>query len=429
MHRKMAVGLLAGLLLLAAFAAPAGAAGGARSSVTQAVVTDALQVGNVVPTWGQMIPKLVFDGSWYYATVLDGELYAYPWNGKVYKSPDGVNWSVAAEFSGNTTYQPPGLLLDHKRELHLLVGCYVDAAKPCFPGFTTDNAGAVDFHHVVFREKLADGSFDLTTHDDYSLLDTPNYYMGLAMDKTGRFLYAVYSVDTWDLHVAVFDTVSNTYVHRGLVGTPPASRAWLYAKVVPGNKPGEVHVLVGQYVLGSPNSAVYDQVLLLQSTDNGASWSAPHVVTSVENPDGYQRWVDRSDLAIDASGGVHLLYYRKSDADPQNTLFYQDGLNGSPVGLGIGDNHSQLWIAANGERFIFTTSGTALVVLRSADGVSWEREEHAVTGPRNIYWPTLVTRQTGSVTHQREMVMLVAGQGPQGPAFSHLLMLTYRHLP
>ncbi|MFC5650566.1 hypothetical protein ACFPYJ_15825 [Paenibacillus solisilvae] len=397
--------------------------------VTAATITDSLHIGNVVPTWGQQIPKLVYDGKWYYAASLDGEMYNYPWDGKIFKSPDGVNWSLAAQFNNQTTYQPPGLLLDYKGDLHMQVGCYGYADKPCFPGFQTNGTGAVSYHHVVFNNRLADGSFDFSTFADHSVMNSPFYYMGTAVDKTGRYIYTAYADDVWDLHLAVFDVKKNDYIVQKVIVTPPSNRAWLYPKVQPGNKPGEVSILTGQYVLGSPNSAVYDDVFYLNSTDFGQTWSSPQLVTHVDNPNGYERWVDATDLAIDAHGQIHMLYFEKSDGNPDNELWYKEGINGSPVGLGKLDNHAQLKIAPNGERFIFTSEGAGLAVYRSTDGVQWSKEYYPVDHVQSIFWPTLVEKSNGSKTKPHEVKMIVAGQVSGSNAFSHLLMLTYSWSP
>lgn len=42
------------------------------SSITSAPVSTTIGTTNVTPMWGPQIPKVVYDGQWYYTTTLDG---------------------------------------------------------------------------------------------------------------------------------------------------------------------------------------------------------------------------------------------------------------------------------------------------------------------------------------------------------------------
>src|SRR5690606_15871831 len=121
---------------------------------------------------------------------------------------------------------------------------------------------------------LPDGSVDFTRYTDHTVR-TPNaerYYQGMAVDPTGRYIYTAYAVNGWDLYVNQFDTVTGTDVHTTRIGTPPAGHAWLYPRVQPGTRPGEVYLSFSQYVLGTPNSAYLDGVTLWHSTDFGRTF-------------------------------------------------------------------------------------------------------------------------------------------------------------
>src|SRR4051794_34138845 len=86
------------------------AAGAPGPKVRVDVVADDLHVANVFPTWGAQIPKVVYDGHWYYAATLDGEGTQYPWKARIWKSRNGRDWTQAFELPGHV-YQPPGLVL------------------------------------------------------------------------------------------------------------------------------------------------------------------------------------------------------------------------------------------------------------------------------------------------------------------------------
>lgn len=102
MHRSPKLLALV-LVLWGVAAAPAAAAG---PKVEVSVITDGLHVSNVVPTWGAQIPKLAYDGQWYYAATLDSDDDAkYPWRGIIFKSRDGKSWTKALEMNDpSSTY-------------------------------------------------------------------------------------------------------------------------------------------------------------------------------------------------------------------------------------------------------------------------------------------------------------------------------------
>jgi hypothetical protein len=90
--------LLVFLLTAAAAAFAAGPAGAADSRIQVSVITGQLHVSNVVPTWGAQIPKVAYDGRWFYAVWMDSDDDAkYPWRGLVFKSPDAEHRTVAVD--------------------------------------------------------------------------------------------------------------------------------------------------------------------------------------------------------------------------------------------------------------------------------------------------------------------------------------------
>ncbi|UWP85304.1 hypothetical protein [Dactylosporangium fulvum] len=390
------------------------------------IVSDALRVTNVVPTWGAQIPKVVFDGRWYYAATLDGAGAEYPWQARVWKSRDSQNWTEAVRLPGHV-YQPVGLLVDGAGRLHLHVACYTGAEA--FPGVAPkpgDDMASVYAIRLQFDARLRDGSVDFTRFTDHTVRtgSTERYYQGLAVSRDGRYLYSAYAVDGWDLYLNQFDTRTGRDVHSTRIGTPPAGRAWLYPRVQPGKHAGDVHLSFSQYVLGTPNSAYLDGATLWHSTDGGRTFAGGYL-TRNPAPDGDRNWVDASDLTVDVHGTVHAVFYRRDDG--VGTLYYQRGAAGSPVPVGPLDNHSQIVARPDGTLVVLSSDGADLVVATSRNGRDWRLDRHTVPGVSAAYWPNLLQARSGSRTPPGHGVsMLMAGQRSGDPSFHPLLFVTLR---
>ncbi|WP_116948939.1 YncE family protein [Jiangella endophytica] len=427
------------LLAAATVAAVLSGAGGSAAAdpdppavVRASVISDDLAVTNVVPTWGAQIPKVVYDGSWYYAATLDGDGAQYPWSAQVWRSRNGTVWTPVVRLPGHV-YQPVGLLVDGEGDLHLQVACYTGAE--CYPGVEPApgaDLGAVYPVRLEFTERRPDGSVDFADFTDHTVRasGSERYYQGLAIDASGRYLYSAYAVDGWDLRVNVFDTVTGQDVHTSDVGSPPAGRAWLYPRVQPGTAPGEVSLSFSQYVLGGANSAYLDAALLFSSDDGGRTFAHQEVLTSNPAPDGDGNWVDASDLTVDATGEIHTVFYRRDGG--VGTLYYQRGLDGDAVPVGAMDNHSQILVAPDGEISVFSSEGAALVVATSTDGVAWSITHHTIPGVAAALWPNLLSDRQGSRVppgfggRRPATGMLMAGQTTGDAAFHPLLFVRYR---
>lgn len=395
------------------------------------VVSSDLGVANVVPTWGAQIPKAVYDGHWYYVATLDGAGTSYPWKARIWKSRDGESWTQAAVLPGHV-YQPPGLAVDGAGDLFLQVGCYAGAA--CYPGVAPapgPDLSSVYTVRLLFRTHEPDGSVDFSRFDDYTLRQgtTERYYMGMGVDPTGRYVYTAYAVNGWDVWFNAFDTVTGNDTLTTKVASPPAGRAWLYFRVQPGVKPGEVYLAFEQYVLGTPNSAYLDAALLLKSTDGGRTFEQ-HTLATSPDTDGNLDFVDASDITVDANDELHIVYYVRKNG--VQTLYYQRGIDGTPVPVGALDNHSQLLVQPDGTRLVFTTSNTGeLVVARSGDGEAWTSQTYALGGYQ-MFWPNLIESRSGSKPPPslgvgERAAMLLAGRRPGENAFTTLLLVRYGH--
>ena len=313
-------------------------------------------------------------------------------------SPQRQRWTQAAALPGHV-YQPPGLLVDSAERLHLQVGCYTGAE--CYPGVAPAPGGelaAVYTVRLAFASRRPDGSIDFSRFDDDTLRagQTERYYQALAVDPTRRFLYSAYAVNGWDIWFNSLDTQTGQDVHTTHVGTPPVNRAWLYFRLAPGTQPGEVYLSFVQYILGTPNSAYLDAVHLWRSTDGGQTFPEKTVLASEPAADGNQYWVDATDITVDAQDVVHAIFFKRSGG--VSNLFYQRGLNGTPVAIGPLDNHAQLAIGRNGERFVFSNQAANVVVARSLDGVVWSTQQHPVAGYSGVFWPNLLSPKSGSRT-------------------------------
>ena len=243
---------LVAAVLAAAILAPLALA----SSISSSPVSTTIGMTNVTPMWGPQIPKVVYDGQWYYTTTMDGSGTQHPWNAKIWKSSDGVSWTLVKTLNA-WVYQPPGLILDSGNRLWLNVPCYTGGE--CYPGVAPKAGGALASVYLVrlqFSAKLADGSFNFSTWTDRSdrSASSERYYRGISIDtQSRRFIYEVYSKAGWPLYLSRYDTWDNTE-NTHLVGTPGVNEAYLYARVRPGTAAGEVWLLFNQTVTAAPTA-------------------------------------------------------------------------------------------------------------------------------------------------------------------------------
>ena len=388
-----------------------------------------LGVANVFPTWGAQIPKVIYDGHWYYATTLDGSGTEYPWHARIWKSRNGKHWTEVWELVGHV-YQPPGLVLDAANDVFLEVGCYTGAE--CYPGVAP--APGADMAKVytvrlLLQDRNPDGSIDFTQFTDYSLRSgtTERYYMGMAVDANRRYVYTAYAVGDWGVWFNVFDTATGTDVSTKQIGTPPAGHAWLYFRIQPGSAPGEIFLSFEQYQLGTPNSAYLDAALLLRSTDGGLSFPESHVLASSPNTDGDLNYVDTSDLTLDSEGVLNVTFFRRVDG--VDTLYYQHGVDGDPVAVGPLNNHSQLVVDADGTVTVFGSLDGSFAVATSTDGTHFDIRTYPA-GDLTVIGPNLLRSLSGSLppphSHGAHPAyqMLASGMHEGSSAFT-LLFVTY----
>lgn len=382
----------------------------ATPTLTASMVTNAIGTTNVTPMWGPQINKVVYDGSWYYSVVMNGSGTQHPWNAEIWESPDGVNWTKAVEI-GPWVYQPPGLLLDSGNRLWLTLPCFTGGA--CYPGAST-LAGSpqqyVYLQRLQFSSKLANGSFDFSTFNQYSVLSATNgqrYYRGESMDPSRRYIYTAYTDLNWGLNFSTFDTWTDTESTH-VIGTPGTSpqEGYLYPRVRPGTAAGEIWLLFDQDYTAQSSTSIFG-VQLWHSTDGGATWSG-FMVASCPSPDN-SNYCESSDLVIDQNdvpnvlygkviGGVSHLYYWKGTAGSVT-------LTGSPTDLGPYDSHAAMSFVGSGTRFIFAHVGAAtddtldpnLQVLSSTDGgATWTANPMPVPNAGIIYSPTVMRPESGS---------------------------------
>lgn len=434
--RPLAAALAVATLVTTAVAGPIAPA--AASSTTVSTISSTIGTTNVTPMHSPQLPKIIRDSNgWYYTTTLDGSGTSYPWIARIWKSPDGVNWTLAVSL-GQWVYQPPSLLLDSGNRLWLTVPCYTGGQ--CYPGVASASGASMERVYLVrlqFSTRLGDGSFDLGSWSDQSVRSAgaERYYGGMAIDNDRRYIYHAYSKADWSLNVSKFDTWTNTET-TSLVANPGVNEAYLYPRVRPGTTSGEVWLLFNQTVLNTGSSATIHGVQLWRSTDGGASFPSGqrYMVASCPSPDGVSNWCDAADLVVDSSNRPHVLFYKMISG--VSHLYYWRGnagsvtLPGSPHDLGTYENHAQLAVAASGERFVLGTpaAGSAsLHVLRSTTGTSWATETFPVSGAAQVYSPNLERKETGSwVPDAGTGIRMLLSTRPTGSsAFSRLDFLTY----
>jgi hypothetical protein len=389
-------------------------------------ITRSLSVSEDSPTWGTQIPKIVYDGRWFYVLVIDHVGAAdHNWGARIFESRDGRHWSQAFVLRDPATgngfvYQPLGLLLDRRNRLHILGGCFTGGE--CYPGVAPAKHGEIYTLHVVLSDRARNGAILFARPKDLSIR-TPmadgspveTVYQGLSVDPAGATIYqATSDLSLHSLWMRRWDAVGDHLIASDHVGDypgpspdAPCGRALLYPQVRPYPRGTSVLLTFKQLLLcNRPGDA--DAVISWRSDDGGRSFGVRTALVRLAHADGVTSWVNNADSTVDQYGVPHFIYYVKREEPPTGygAMYYQRGLFGRPARIGTGPGYGQLVARADRTAVVFTAQpnnyvtpvqGASFIVLtQSRDGKRWSRRVRPLPGYYAMDRANLLSRNSGT---------------------------------
>jgi hypothetical protein len=148
------------------------------------------------PSWNAHLPKLVSDGTHYYAIHTHFTVAIAGRHAAILRRPvaggSAKKWVEVARVA--YPHQPPGVVVDTKRQLHLVFDCLRPAgqAVSCFVGGAGTGTLTSRFYHLVFSARDTQGAlrFDAyANHNDYAAHS--NGYMGIGTTAAGDTVWAL----------------------------------------------------------------------------------------------------------------------------------------------------------------------------------------------------------------------------------------------
>jgi hypothetical protein len=387
-------------------------------------ITQSLSVSEDSPTWGAQIPKVVYDGRWFYVLVIDHVGSAdHNWGARIFESRDGRHWRQAFVLRDPATgngfvYQPLGLLIDRRKQLHIVGGCFTGGE--CYPGVPPATHGEIYTLHVVLSQRGPNGAILFTRPTDLSIR-TPaadgcpveSVYQGLSMDPTGTTIYqATSDLSFHSLWLRRWDALSGRLVSCARVGNypPPAAeapcgKALLYPQVRPYSATSVMLTFKQILLCTRPGDA--DAVISWRSGDSGRNFDVRTTLASVTHADGITSYVNNADSTVDPHGVPRFIYYLKEGegAAGDGGMYYKRGLAGTPTRIGTVSGYGQV-VVRSGAAIVFTAQPTNyvtpvpqasfVVLTQSRNGTRWFKQVWPLPGYYDVNYPNLLSRYSGT---------------------------------
>jgi hypothetical protein len=337
------------------------------------------------PTWNAHLPKLVDDGEDLYAahTYFPDDVasrYAAILRRPV-TGPPGA-WTEAARIS--YPHQPPGLVLDTARRLHLVFDCLrpgsVDVT--CFPGGAGTGGLGSRFYHLIFSARDAGGALRFDTYANHGEWTTQsNGYHGLGTTADG--------VTWWSLADESWGRVVQWWSGPASFGTSAAlARPGVYllypiqaADPVGGS--GELLLYAGEFDPAGGTMAGYPASTAYRGSTAGFTELFRRVPTEPPAPGTVGAYP--SDVAFASDGTAYVLSYRVEPGGACTELLRFDTGFAAPFTawpVGCVDNYAKLQVSSRGVLYLLSSgSGAAVRLGTSVDrGASWVWHDVPIEG-------------------------------------------------
>ena len=344
---------------------------------------------------------------------------------RIYMKEGDGPWTAGAGF--NTT-RPGNILIDSNGALHAFVFEATDI-------YLNDSVGKL--HHYTLAGASV-GDIASFTHDvvvDHVAGDeTVNIRVGAAIGANNQMVIA-FGLNT-DTDGQTEQVLTKMVGDAGWVQEAAGTQLGhdFYYPFVAINSAGMIGILPIQddfEGVGNPNT--YQIIRYFEG--NGSTWSAENVVdhTSLALASTRPRLLEQSDLYVDASDGVHILYKEYLDADGGTTssIKHLTGSIGSWTTRSIDSDVLNLnWvkmIEVGGTVYLVGSSHDRLYIMNEA--VTTYREVALPSGMSGIY-PYVATRQGGTRDAEPYVdILLLNGHGGNYPdAANYYVRIEKAHL-
>jgi hypothetical protein len=337
------------------------------------------------PTWNAHLPKLVDDGEYLHAAHTyfpddTASRYAAILRRPV-AGPPGA-WTEAARIS--YPHQPPGLVLDTSRRLHLVFDCLrpgsVDVA--CFPGGAGTGGLGSRFYHLIFGARDAAGALRFDTYANHAEWTAhSNGYHGLGTTADG--------VTWWSLADAAWTRVVQWWSGPASFGTaatlalPGVYLLYPIQAADPVRGAAELLLYAGEFDPSGGTMAGYPASVAYLGTTAGLAELFRRVPPEPPAPGTVGAYP--SDVAHAPDGTAYVLSYRVEPGGGCTELLrFDGGFAAPPVVTPIGclENYAKLQVSSRGVLYLLSSGAGATVHLDlSADrGASWVRHAVPITG-------------------------------------------------
>ena len=344
---------------------------------------------------------------------------------RIYMKEGDGPWTAGAGF--NTT-RPGNILIDSNGALHAFVFEATDI-------YLNDSVGKL--HHYTLAGASV-GDITSFTHDDVvdhvAGDETVNIRVGAAIGANNQMVIA-FGLNT-DTDGQTEQVLTKMVGDAGWVQDAAGTHLGhdFYYPFVAINSAGMIGILPIQddfEGVGNPNT--YQIIRYFEG--NGSTWSAENVVdhTSLALSSTRPRLLEQSDLYVDASDGVHILYkeYLDTDGGPPSSIKHLTGSIGSwttrSIDSGVLNLNWVKMIEVGGTVYLVGSSHDRLYIMNET--VTTYREVALPSGMSGIY-PYVATRQGGTRDAEPYVdILLLNGHGRNYPdAANYYVRIEKAHL-
>ena len=325
-------------------------------------------------TWNAHLPKLVGDGTAWYAVHTH---FPQDTNGRyaaILRRPVGAAldaWTEVARVS--YPHQPPGVVMDTSRRMHMVFDCLRPAGQDvsCFQGGAGTAGNTSRFYHLVFSARDASDflRFDSYANDNAWTAES-NGYHGIGTTSDGTTIWAFANAN-WGRVVQ--------WSNGGQSGTtttltiPVGTLLYPIIAGHPSLGAGQLTLYAGEFDPAGGNNAAYLASTGYTGTTSSLQQFFRRAPSQIE-PGATNAYP--SDLLYDESGTLYALSYLPDGSGGCSELLRFDGGTSQPptiLPVGCVSNYAKLKFSSLGILYLLTPgSGADVRIGVSADrGETW----------------------------------------------------------
>jgi len=322
-------------------------------------------------TWNAHLPKLVGDGSYWYAVHTHFPQDVATRYAAIMRRPVGSAidaWVEVARVS--YPHQPPGIVMDTSNRLHMVFDCLRPAAQDvtCFQGGAGTAGNTSRFYHLVFSARDATNALRFDSYANHSEWTAEsNGYLGIGTTADGTTVWALAN-SSWGRVVQWWASGSQL----GTTTTLTVPNGYLLYPIIAGHPTlgsAELLLYAGEFDPAGGNNASYVASTAYAGSTSSLQQLFRRAPTQLE-PGAVNAYP--SDLAYDPQGTLFALSYLPNGAgDCTELLRFDGGLAQAPTVLPVGcvSNYAKLKFSSQGVLYVLTPGSGA----NARVGVSGDR--------------------------------------------------------